>query len=108
MSMVQIDDAKTPPPTKVRGGVWLLDEGSIHLRRDAEICRNPYNGDIPTMNRGKEQPMSVRSLFVSSGNSEGMKVVRFFKVVGFLGGLVWLIRALTGVAVLGGILILLT
>lgn len=36
-----------------------------------------------------------------------MKVVRFFKVVGFIGGLVWFIRALTVIAVLSGILILL-
>ncbi|WKZ37390.1 MAG: hypothetical protein QY332_05535 [Anaerolineales bacterium] len=48
--------------------------------------------------------MSVQSLSVSSGNSYGMKVIRFFRVVGFLGGLVWLFRALIGIAVLGGIL----
>jgi hypothetical protein len=52
--------------------------------------------------------MSVRSLSVRSGNSDGIKVIRFFKIVGILGGLVWLIRVLIGVAVLGGILLALS
>jgi hypothetical protein len=49
--------------------------------------------------------MSVRSLSVSSGNSDGMKVIHFFKIVGILGGLVWLTRVLIGIAVFVGILL---
>lgn len=47
--------------------------------------------------------MSAKSLSVSSDISEGMKLIRFFKVVGFLGGFVWLIRAMIGIAIVGGI-----
>lgn len=49
--------------------------------------------------------MSVQP--VSVWSSDGMKLIRFFKVIGFLGGSVWLIRALIGIAVLGGILFVL-
>jgi hypothetical protein len=36
-----------------------------------------------------------------------MKVVRFFKIIGILGGLVWFTRVLIGVAVFVGILFVL-
>jgi hypothetical protein len=52
--------------------------------------------------------MPIQPLSVSPCNSDGMKLIRYFKVVGFLGGLVWLIRLLIGMAVFGGIFILLT
>jgi hypothetical protein len=49
----------------------------------------------------------IQTLSMSSGKTDGMKVIRFFKVIAFLGGLVWLIRALIVVGVLGGILFVL-
>ena len=50
--------------------------------------------------------MSNEFLFVLSGKSDAMKVVRFFKVVGFLGGIVWLMRVVIALAIFGGILFL--
>ncbi|NOH03402.1 MAG: hypothetical protein HND47_16275 [Chloroflexi bacterium] len=50
--------------------------------------------------------MSSQFIFVSSDKSDSEKLIRFFKVVGFLGGLVWLSRALAIGAVIGGVLFL--
>ena len=50
--------------------------------------------------------MSNEFLFVLSGKSDVMKVVRFFEVVGFLGGIVWFMRAMIALAIFGGILFL--
>jgi hypothetical protein len=47
--------------------------------------------------------MSVQFSSASSGNSGGMKVIRFFKIVGVLGGFVYLFRVLISVAVLASI-----
>ena len=51
--------------------------------------------------------MSNQFLFVLSGKSNSVKLIRFFKVVGFLGGIVWLSRVVIGFAILGCILLLL-
>jgi hypothetical protein len=58
-------------------------------------------------NAKRSKAVSVQTLSVSSGKTDGMKVIRFFKVIGFLGGLVWLTRVLIGIAVLVGILFVL-
>lgn len=48
------------------------------------------------------------SQFLSASHeySNGMKLIRFFKVVSVLGSIVMLVRALIGFAVIGGILFL--
>jgi len=51
--------------------------------------------------------MSNQFLFVLSGKSNSVKLIRFFKVVGLLGGIIWLSRVLIAVAILGCILFLL-
>ena len=51
--------------------------------------------------------MSNQFSFVISGKSDSVKLIRFFKVVGYLGGIVWLSRVLIAIAILGCILILL-
>lgn len=43
---------------------------------------------------------------VLSGNSNSVKLIRFFRVIGFLGGIIWFSRVLIIVAILGGILFL--
>ncbi len=48
--------------------------------------------------------MTDQFLFVLSGKSDSGKLIRFFKVVGFLGGMIWFSRILIVVAILGGIL----
>lgn len=50
--------------------------------------------------------MSNQFIVVSSRKSDGEKFIGFFKVVGFLGGMIWLSRILAIVAVVGGILLL--
>lgn len=52
--------------------------------------------------------MSNQFIFVSSGKSDSEKLIGFFKVVGFLGGLVWLSRVLVIGAIIGGVLFLIT
>jgi hypothetical protein len=51
--------------------------------------------------------MTNQFLFVLSGNSNSMKLIRFFKVVGFLGGIIWFSRFMIVVAIIGGVLFLL-
>jgi hypothetical protein len=51
--------------------------------------------------------MSNQFSFVLSGKSDSVKLIRFFKVRGVLGGIVWLSRVLIVIAILGGILFLL-
>lgn len=46
-------------------------------------------------------------LSVSNERSDGTKLIRFFKVVGILGGIVWFSRFLIAAAIIGGILFLL-
>lgn len=50
--------------------------------------------------------MSNQFIFVLSGKSDSEKLIRFFKIVGFLGGMVWLSRVLAIGAVIGGVLFL--
>lgn len=50
--------------------------------------------------------MSNQFLFVSSGKSDSEKLIAFFKVVGLLGGIIWLSRILIVIAIIGGILFL--
>ncbi|NOH02733.1 MAG: hypothetical protein HND47_12605 [Chloroflexi bacterium] len=50
--------------------------------------------------------MSNQFIFVLSGKSDSEKLIRFFKIVGFLGGMVWLSRILIVIAIIGGILFL--
>ncbi len=50
--------------------------------------------------------MSNQFLFVLSGKTDSVKLIRFFKLVGFLGGIVWFGRALIAIAILGCILFL--
>ncbi|NUQ83690.1 MAG: hypothetical protein HUU11_03160 [Anaerolineales bacterium] len=50
--------------------------------------------------------MSSQFSFMLSGSSSGMRLIRFFKLVGFLGGMIWFSRVLMAVALLSGILFL--
>jgi hypothetical protein len=44
---------------------------------------------------------------VSNEHSDGVKLVRFFRLVGALGGIVVLVRVLIGIAIFGGLIVLL-
>lgn len=50
--------------------------------------------------------MSNQFSFALSGSSNSMKLIRFFKVVGLLGGMVWFSRVLIVVALISGVLFL--
>ena len=50
--------------------------------------------------------MSNLFLFVFSGSSNSVKLIRFFKVVSLLGGMVWFSRFLIAIAIISGVLFL--
>jgi hypothetical protein len=51
--------------------------------------------------------MSLQFLSVSVGNSDSLRLIRFFKFLAILGRIVMLVRVLIAATILGGILIVL-
>lgn len=69
-----------------------FDGDKSHPLPDVKGAAYPYNG------------VCRRSNAMSSENSSGMKLIRFFRLVGILGGVALFARALIIIAIISGIL----